>query len=133
MGERPKIVVLEDNETFAALLAAALEDDFEVLTGGNGLQGIALCLEGGVSAVVTDIGMPDLDGVGMLGEFAKSPVLSSIPVLVVTATHFNRINREDLSRFPQVKRIFNKMCSVEKLAEELKAVLEETGYVPPPR
>jgi CheY-like chemotaxis protein len=127
MTGKPKVVVIEDNEIFAALMVAALEEDFEILTGSNGLQGIALCLEGGVSAVVTDIGMPDFDGLSMIKEFANNPVLTSIPVVVVTATHFTRLSREDISRFPQVKRILSKTESIERLASEVKAVLAESG------
>lgn len=124
-------MILDDNEIFAALLSAALEDDFDVAVGHNGLEGIALCLKGGVDAVVTDIGMPDLDGLAMLRKFSKDPRLSCIPVVVITATHFNSISRADISRFPQVKRILSKDVSVETLASEVAAVLRESGAPPP--
>ncbi len=127
MEGKQRLLVLEDNEIFAALIAAALEEEFEVVTGNNGLQGIALCLEGGVAAVVTDIGMPDFDGLSMLREFAKSPALSAIPVVVITATHFTRLSRAELSRFPQVKRILSKTESIDQLAAEVRAVLAEAG------
>lgn len=129
MEKKPKIVILDDNEMFAALMAAALEDEFEVAVGHNGLQGIALCLNG-AAAVVTDIGIPDLDGLQMLKRFNKDSRLSGIPVLVVTATHFNSLSREELSRFPQVKRTLSKTESIAILASEVKAVLLETGGLP---
>jgi CheY-like chemotaxis protein len=131
MERRLKLAVLEDNEVFAALMAAALEDEFDIVTGNNGLQGISLCLEGGVAAVITDIGMPDFDGVQMLTEFSRNPQLASIPVIVITATHFTRLSRETVSRFPQVKRLLSKTDSVGTLAAEVKAVLRETGALPP--
>ncbi len=130
MEGKLKIVVLDDSEVYSGLLAAALEDDFEVLTGSNGLQGIALCLEGGVSAVITDISMPDFDGLSMIKEFAKNPALSSIPVLVVTATHFHRLKKEDFTRYPQVKRLLYKMGGLEHLTDEVKAVIAEAGLPP---
>jgi len=106
-------------------MTATLEADYDVVVGHTGLQGIALCLESPADAVVTDIGMPDVDGITMLQEFAKDPRLSGIPVLVVTATHFTRLCREDVSRFPQVKRILSKTYSIDTLAREVRAVLEE--------
>lgn len=112
---------------FAALLAAALEDEFEVVIGHNGRQGLALCLGGGVAAVVTDIGMPEFDGIQMLAEFEKKPPLSGIPVIVVTATHFTRLHREAVSRFPQVRLILSKAESVDTLASAVKAVLRAPG------
>lgn len=46
---RKKIVVLDDNEIFAELIAAALEEHCRVLLGHTGLQGIAYFQEGGVA------------------------------------------------------------------------------------
>jgi CheY-like chemotaxis protein len=131
MEGKLKLVILDDNEIFAALLAAALEEEFDIVMGQNGLQGISLCLEGGVAAMITDLGMPDMDGVGMLREMKKDPRLNTIPVMVVTATHFTRLSREEVSRFPQVKRMLSKNTSVDILAEELRAVLREAGALPP--
>jgi len=133
MENRPHIVVLDDNEMFAALMTATLEADYDVAVGHNGLQGIALCLETPTDAVVTDIGMPDIDGITMLQEFSKNPRLSGIPVLVITATHFTRLSREDVSRFPQVKRILSKTESIDTLAREVRAVLQETQGSRPSR
>lgn len=130
MEGRLKLVILDDNELFAALLAAALEDEFDVTVGHSGLHGISTCLEGGVAAVITDIGMPDLDGLQMLKEFRKDPRLSAIPVLVVTATHFTRLSREEFSRFPQVKRMLSKTESIETIIGEVRAVLRESGLLP---
>jgi CheY-like chemotaxis protein len=124
--ERRKIVIVEDNEVFAALLTAALEEEFEVAVGHNGLEGLALCREGGVTAVVTDIGMPEMDAMAMLKEFGLLPSLAAIPVLVVTTTHFTRLSRDEVTRFPQVKRMLSKTDSIEKIAAEVRAVIEET-------
>lgn len=126
MEGRKKVVVLDDNEVFAALIAAALEEEFDIVVGHNGLQGISLCLEGGVSAVVTDLGMPEVDGIQMLREFQKNPALSSLPVLVVTATHFTQLSKAEVSRFPQVRRMLSKTDSIDNIAAEVRAVLAET-------
>lgn len=133
MEGRKKVVIIEDNEVFAALMSAALEEEFDVVVGGNGLQGISLCLEGGISAVVTDIGMPDMDGLSMLQQFQRHPALSSLPVVVVTATHFNRISREEVSKFPQVQRLLSKMENIERLADEVRAVIAKAESGPPGR
>src|SRR3989339_1205610 len=103
-----KIVILDDDEMFAALLAEALREHYDVAVGYSGLKGIEMCLKGGVDAVITDIGMPDLDGIEMLTEFKKDQRLSSVPVVVVTATHFTRRNRTEMERFPQVRGVLSK-------------------------
>lgn len=122
-----RIAVLDDDEIFPELIAAALEGECEVVTGRNGLQGIALCLEGGIDAVVTDIGMPDFDGMQLLAEMNKKPQLAAIPVLVVTATHFTRLSRTLVSRYPQVKRMLNKDESIDTIAGQILEVLAGGG------
>ncbi len=123
MEGKPRVVVLDDNEVYAALMAAALEEDFEVAVGHNGLQGIALCLEARPAALVTDIGMPEFDAIQMLGEFAKNPALNTIPVVVVTATHFTRLSRDAVARYPQVTGIFSKTDDVCAIADEVRRIV----------
>ena len=120
MADKPRVVVLDDNEVYAALLSAALEEDFEVAVGHNGLQGIALCLESRPAALVTDIGMPELDALQMLKEFSRNPALSTIPVIVVTATHFTRISRDAVARYPQVVGLFSKTEDVYAIAAAVR-------------
>lgn len=116
-------MVLDDNEVFAALITAALEPDYNVAVGLNGLQGITLCLESHTDLVLTDIGMPDLDGIQMLKEFQKNPRLSGIPVIVVTATHFNTRNRADVNRYPQVRSIISKTSGIDFIMLEVRKAL----------
>ena len=123
MDGKRKIVILEDNEAFAALLEECLSEFYEVAVGHTGRQGLSICLEGGVDAIVTDIGMPELTGVQMLTEFKKHPSLRSIPVLVVTASHFTHYSREELKRYPQVRGLFCKTVSMEVILDAIKNVL----------
>lgn len=126
-NRRKKIVVLDDNESFAELITAVLEEHCRVLVGHTGLQGIAYFLEGGVDAVVTDISMPDFDGMQMLEEMNRHPVLRHIPVIVLTATHFNRISRRSVSRYPQVMRMLSKQENVVRISAEVLDVLAGGG------
>ena len=120
MDPRPKIVILEDDEVFAALLAETLEEYYEVAVGTNGRQGIALCLQGGVAVIVTDLVMPDFDGVQMLKEFRKNPLLSSIPVLVVSASDFS----DELKKFPQVRRVFSKNETAQTIYQAVRQLVQ---------
>lgn len=126
MDGRQRIIILEDNEVFAALLEECLGEFYDVAVGHTGLQGLAMCLEGGVDAVVTDIGMPDLTGVQMLAEFKKHPRLRDIPVIVVTASHFTHYSREELKRYPQVRGLYSKTESMAVIMEAVKSMLPVT-------
>jgi len=130
MAERPRLVVLDD-DIFVALLTAALPQDYDFAVGRNGREGLELCRAGRADLLLTDIGMPELDGIQMLAEFQKDPRLAAIPVLVVTATHFTRRHRSVVARYPQVRGIICKPCSVEHILQEIQRVLQEPrGQVP---
>jgi CheY-like chemotaxis protein len=126
MTVKPRIVVLDDDEIFAALISASMEAECDVAVGRNGLEGITLCLEAHTDLLVTDVGMPELDGIQMLVEFQKDPRLNSIPVVVVTATHFSRQNRSDLTRYPQVRDIIHKSSPLDSISLEIQKALKES-------
>lgn len=126
MSGRPRIVVLDDDRIFAALISASLEGECDIAVGHNGLEGLALCLDAHTDLVVTDVGMPELDGAQMLEAFQKDPRLNSIPVVVVTATHFSRQNRADLTRYPQVRNIIHKSSTLDSISLEIQKALKDS-------
>jgi len=125
MAGKIRVVVLDDDEIFAALIRETLGPDCEVATGRNGREGLVLCLADKPDLLITDIGMPELDGVQMLTGFQNDPRLSSIPVIVVTATHFSRQNRDDVTRFPQVRAIMHKSLELDAISLKIQETLKE--------
>ena len=70
--------------------------------------------------------MPELDGIQMLKEFQKDQRLSRIPVIVMTATHFNTRSRSDVERYPQVRGIMSKTSDVvDQIILEVRKVLQK--------
>jgi CheY-like chemotaxis protein len=129
MQEKKRIVVLDDNEPFAALLVAALETDYTVVFGLNGHEGLRLCHAAHTDLLITDIGMPELDGIQMLKELQKDTRLSAIPVIVVTATHFHTQARSNVSRYPQVRTIISKTSGIDFITAEVRKVLHGPGIL----
>ena len=77
--------------------------------------------------LITDIGMPELDGIQMLKEFQKDQRLSNIPVIVVTATHFTTRNRSDVKCYPQVRCIISKTSDIDFIMLEARRALQGSG------
>jgi CheY-like chemotaxis protein len=127
MSERPRIAILDDDEIFGALLTTSLEESYECMLGRTGRDGLKICRSNRVDLLITDIGMPELDGVQMLAEFQKDRLLAAIPVLVFTATHFTQRTRSQVARFPQVRNILLKPCPLERLMEAITVILKATG------
>ena len=78
-----RILVVDDEANLRRVLAAILRrDGFEVLEAADGEQALGL-VERGVAAVITDLKMPRLDGMGLLRRLvAEHP---DVPVVMITA------------------------------------------------
>jgi signal transduction histidine kinase/ActR/RegA family two-component response regulator len=66
-GGRKRVLVVEDNPDTCATLAACLRDEgHEVVTALDGRSGLAAALERPYDVIVCDIGLPGLDGLGLI-------------------------------------------------------------------
>ncbi len=82
-----RILFCEDNPTIRRLLTVALrggEHDIELVA--DGAEGLALAERWRPDLIVTDISMPGLDGFELVRSVRSHPVLSRVPVLVMSAT-----------------------------------------------
>jgi two-component system cell cycle response regulator DivK len=81
-----KILLVEDNEKnmklFRDVLRAAGYETLEATTGGQALK---LAAEHDPGLVLLDVGLPDIDGVAVLGRLRADDRTASIPVLALTA------------------------------------------------
>jgi len=67
-----RILVIDDDELIRALLCIVLEDDgHEVLEAANGRLGLALYRERLADLVITDIAMPEMNGLEMMLDLTK--------------------------------------------------------------
>jgi DNA-binding NtrC family response regulator len=81
---RANILVVEDDEAMRDMLREALEDEgFAVEALGGGRAGVERVKRGGIDLVVSDVKMPDLDGLDMLREIKA--VTPSPHVITITA------------------------------------------------
>src|SRR6478609_3443351 len=83
-GGRGTVLVVEDDGAMRSMLREALEEDgYTVEVAAGGRPGVDRVRQGGIDLVVSDVKMPDLDGLDMLREIkAVSP---SPHVITITA------------------------------------------------
>jgi hypothetical protein len=79
------ILVIDDDPTVRELMSRFLErEHFVVRTAGGGHEGLQLARELHPAAITLDVNMPDLDGWTVLAALKGDPLLSDIPVVLVT-------------------------------------------------
>jgi DNA-binding response OmpR family regulator len=79
-----KLLLIEDDQTLArALLQALKAEDFVVEAASDGKSALSLCRAMVPDIAILDLGLPDIDGVALLGKLRA--VHRSLAILVLTA------------------------------------------------
>lgn len=82
---KPVILVVEDNIDIINYISEVLADSYRVVSATNGAMGLAKARDIHPDMVITDIMMPEMDGVAMTKELKSDPLTSYIPIIVITA------------------------------------------------
>lgn len=92
----PKLLVVEDSFTVRELQRSVLEAaGYRVATARNGKDALeSLSSDDEIDLVVTDVEMPEMDGLSLTEAIRNTPERSSLPVIVVTS----RASAEDRQR-----------------------------------
>jgi two-component system chemotaxis sensor kinase CheA len=85
VGEK-RVLLVEDSLTTRALLKSIISSlGFEVFTAENGVEALNMLAENKSDLVLTDIQMPEMDGLEMTRLIKADPEIQNIPVVMITS------------------------------------------------
>lgn len=82
---KEKILIVEDDHDLRKYLRNILLGDYKVVEAINGIKGYEMCLQEIPDFIITDVMMPELDGVEMCKKIKENILISHIPILMLTA------------------------------------------------
>jgi adenylate cyclase len=86
-GNRATILIIEDEDDIRTFASRVLElEGYRALQAGDGDEGLRLARGNQVAMVLLDLRLPGRDGWAVLSQMKSDPELSSIPVVVFTAS-----------------------------------------------
>jgi two-component system chemotaxis response regulator CheY len=94
-----RILVVEDSETTRALLAASLEElgaAYKITEASSGFEALRCLPRESFDLIVTDINMPDINGLELVSFVKRNPRLAAIPLLIVSTEGAERDRRKGL-------------------------------------
>lgn len=130
--EKPRVIVLDDSEHFRAMVGAVLDYDYDVVLGHNGVEGLKLCAEKIPALVITDVGMPEMDGARFIKELKRRKETMKVPIIILTATHFTTNPSRQFEKDPRVQAIMKKPFETEALLKLVHSVVPVPGAGPAP-
>lgn len=81
----PTLLLIEDNEDFRFYLKDNLKDYYNILEARNGKEGFERAQHHLPDLIVSDVMMPEMDGIEFCRKIKNEKTLSHIPVILLTA------------------------------------------------
>ena len=132
-----KILVVDDEQEIRDYLTAELSENYEVISAADGKHAFELVMETKPNLVISDIMMPEMDGITLCKKIKGNTQTSHIPVVLLTALSKDENRAEGIETGADMyivkpfsseflkKIIANILENRKKVYEQLKA---ETGH-----
>lgn len=124
-----RVVIADDSALARMFLRRCLEisglNDAEFVEAADGAEALEKLKEVPTDLLVTDLTMPDVDGLELMRRISASPRLNGTPVLVVTSAG-NEAQREELMALGVIA-ILSKPINPPVVADALEKIFPELG------
>ena len=91
------ILIVEDSPTMRSLLASTLEAlPVKITEAANGFEALRLLPRRSFDLIVTDINMPDINGLELVSFVKKNPAYAGIPLIIVSTESSQRDREKGL-------------------------------------
>jgi two-component system chemotaxis response regulator CheY len=80
-----RVLTVDDSKTMRDMVSFTLKGaGFEVLEAEDGIRALSVLSSNSVDLVITDINMPNMDGVTLTRQLRAKPNFKSTPILILT-------------------------------------------------
>lgn len=83
--QKPVLLILEDNVDMQEFLWKNFSEDYSILTGYDGREGIEILEKNEVDLIISDIMMPNMDGIEFCKKVKSSFLWNHLPLILLTA------------------------------------------------
>jgi two-component system chemotaxis response regulator CheY len=122
-----KVLVVEDSSSMRAYLTTILESgsesyDLEIVEAASGFEALKTLPHHKFDAILTDINMPDINGLELVSFLKNHPVYKTIPIMVISteSTDEDRRRAAALGAEEYLVKPFETSDLIEKLRRLLK-------------
>lgn len=81
-----KILIAEDSPTMRSLLVSTIEslEGYQIIEATSGFEALRLLPREEVDLIITDINMPDINGLELISYVRNNPNYRSIPLFIIS-------------------------------------------------
>ncbi len=80
------ILIVEDSATTRALIRAVIDElgEYETVEAGSGFEALKMLPQQEYDLIVTDINMPDINGLELINFVRNNPRYNHLPIIIVS-------------------------------------------------
>lgn len=80
------ILVVDDSSTTRSLISSNLSEsgDFDVVEAASGFEALKVLPSRKIDLIITDINMPDINGLELISFVRENPIYRHIPTIIIT-------------------------------------------------
>lgn len=107
--KKPNILIVEDEKDIRVYLRSELSSDFNITSCKNGKEALTFILKNEVDLVISDVMMPEMDGIELCKAIKKNSNTYYIPVILLTArsTIENKLEGLEIGADAYIEKPFN--------------------------
>lgn len=96
-SKRKTVLVVDDSQDMTEMLKDSLDNIYEVLTASDGVEALKTALEAKPDIILTDLMMPNMNGIELCRALKENPETVNIPIIILTAKHDLGVKLEGLT------------------------------------
>lgn len=121
-GLKPAVLIVEDNDELRSFIIDNFRDTYSLLEAPNGVEALALLEDRSVDIIVSDIMMPDMDGIELCRAVRSNPSVSHTPIILLSAKTDVETKVEGLNLGADA--YLEKPFSIQQLMAQVGSILE---------
>lgn len=121
----PMILLVEDHQDTCQMYAEFLGVGYQVVTAGDGEQGLERVRSHRPDLLITDLSLPRLDGFELMRQVRRDPAIRSIPIICLSG--YGGDAYEARAREAGSDRLLLKPCMPDTLAEVAAELLKHAA------
>lgn len=94
-----KVLIVEDSPTMRAILVSTIEslDGFTAVEASNGFEALRLLPREEIDLIITDINMPDINGLELISYLKNNSLYSTKPLIILSTERSDKDREKGLA------------------------------------
>lgn len=112
------ILVVDDSATVRKFVSVSLEmQGFKVITATDGMDALEKMSRENVALIITDLNMPNMDGLELIASIRENPLYAELPVIILSSLD-EMPNKEKVASL-RVSSYLKKPFNIERIQYEV--------------